>query len=209
MAIHEYRLFSYLSFSWALRCILFALFISLIYSLTTTRSHMLSSASSSGFKRTPAIRNSCNNSKLKYSVVTLLITFGICYCVMVTIHDDIIKWKHFSRYWPFVRGTTGHRWISLTKVRGAELCCIIWSATEKKNGWTNTRYAGDLRRHRAYYDVTVMLEINHVSLTQAKQKMDIILFLNTCIVIWWNLLYEQILRNYLCRFHASNTSQLS
>ena len=23
-------------------------------------------------------------------------------------HDDVIKWKHFSRYWPFVRGI--HRW---------------------------------------------------------------------------------------------------
>ena len=25
------------------------------------------------------------------------------HCVMVT-HDDVIKWKHFPRYWPFVRG---------------------------------------------------------------------------------------------------------
>ena len=24
-------------------------------------------------------------------------------------HDDIIKWKHFPRYWPFVREFTGHR----------------------------------------------------------------------------------------------------
>ena len=22
----------------------------------------------------------------------------------IQIHDDVIKWKHFSRYWPFVRG---------------------------------------------------------------------------------------------------------
>ena len=25
-----------------------------------------------------------------------------------TFHDDVIKWKHFPRYWPFVRGI--HRW---------------------------------------------------------------------------------------------------
>ena len=25
-----------------------------------------------------------------------------------TIHDDVIKWKHFPRYWTFVRGI--HRW---------------------------------------------------------------------------------------------------
>ena len=24
-------------------------------------------------------------------------------------HDDVIKWKHFPRYWPFVGGTTGDR----------------------------------------------------------------------------------------------------
>ena len=22
-------------------------------------------------------------------------------------HDDVIKWKHFPRYWPFVRGVPG------------------------------------------------------------------------------------------------------
>ena len=26
-------------------------------------------------------------------------------------HDDVIKWKHFLHYWPFVRETTGHWWI--------------------------------------------------------------------------------------------------
>ena len=26
------------------------------------------------------------------------------------LHDDVIKWTHFSFYWPFVRGTTGDRW---------------------------------------------------------------------------------------------------
>ena len=30
-------------------------------------------------------------------------------------HDDVIRWKHFPHYWPFVRGTTGHWWISLTQ----------------------------------------------------------------------------------------------
>ena len=30
-------------------------------------------------------------------------------------HDDVIKWKHFPRYWPFVRGTAGNRLIPFTK----------------------------------------------------------------------------------------------
>ena len=30
-------------------------------------------------------------------------------------NDDIIKWKHFPRYWPFVPGCNGTRWIPHTK----------------------------------------------------------------------------------------------
>ena len=26
-------------------------------------------------------------------------------------HDDVMRWKPFPHYWPFVMGTTGHRWI--------------------------------------------------------------------------------------------------
>ena len=25
-------------------------------------------------------------------------------CGLIVLHDDVIKWKHFPRYWPFVRG---------------------------------------------------------------------------------------------------------
>ena len=38
-------------------------------------------------------------------------------------HDDVIKWKHFPRYWPFVRGI--HRWNSRTKAGDAELLCFL------------------------------------------------------------------------------------
>ena len=71
-------------------------------------------------------------------------------------HDDIIKWKHFLRYWPFVRGIHRSPVNSLHKGqrRGAltfSLICV-WI-----NGWENNREAGDLRRHRAHYDVIVMI----------------------------------------------------
>ena len=46
-------------------------------------------------------------------------------------HDDVIKWKHFPRYWPFVRESTGHRWIPLTKPSDAELWYFLWSAPEQ------------------------------------------------------------------------------
>ena len=31
--------------------------------------------------------------------------------ILYRTHDDVIKWKHFPRYWPFVRGIHRSRWI--------------------------------------------------------------------------------------------------
>ena len=45
-------------------------------------------------------------------------------------HDDVIKWKHFPRYWPFVRGIHRSRWNPRTKASDAELWCFLWSARE-------------------------------------------------------------------------------
>ena len=70
--------------------------------------------------------------------------------------DDVIKWKHFPRYWPFVRGVhrlpvnsphKGH-W------RGTLMVSLICAWI---NGWVKNLEDGDLRRHRAHYDVTVMV----------------------------------------------------
>ena len=47
-------------------------------------------------------------------------------------HDDVIKWKHFPRHWPFVRGIHRSRWIPRTKASDAELWCFLWSPPE----WT-------------------------------------------------------------------------
>ena len=66
-------------------------------------------------------------------------------------HDAVIKCRHFPRYWPFVRGI--HRWIPLTKASDAEFWCFLICAWT--NGWVNYHETGDLRRHCAYYDVTV------------------------------------------------------
>ena len=68
-------------------------------------------------------------------------------------------WRHqrFPRYWSFVRGIhRGDRWIPRTKASDAELWCFLWSAPWM-NGWVNNREAGDLRHHRAHYDVTIMI----------------------------------------------------
>ena len=75
-----------------------------------------------------------------------------------SFHNDVIKWKHYSPYWPFVRRIHRHRWIPITKASHAELWCFLWSAPWI-NGWVNNRDAGDLRRHRAHYDVIIMGDI--------------------------------------------------
>ena len=70
-------------------------------------------------------------------------------------HDDVIKWKHFSRYWPFVRGIHRSPVNSPHKVQWgrALMFSLIYARID---GWVNNREAGDLRRHPAHYDVIVM-----------------------------------------------------
>ena len=56
---------------------------------------------------------------------------------------------------------TGHRWIPHTKASDAVLWCLFFICAWIK-GWVNNREAGDLRRHRTQYDVTVMkFKTNH------------------------------------------------
>ena len=45
-------------------------------------------------------------------------------CRPLCFHDDVIEWKHFSRYWPFVQGIHRSRWIPRTKASDAELWCL-------------------------------------------------------------------------------------
>ena len=73
-------------------------------------------------------------------------------------HDDVIKWKHFPRYWPFVRGIHRSPVNSPHKGqwRGALLFSLICAWI---NGWVNNGEADDLRRHCAHCDVIVMKKI--------------------------------------------------
>ena len=71
---------------------------------------------------------------------------------MTNVHDDVIKWEHFPRYWPLCGEFNGPRWIPHTKASDAEFSLIcVWI-----NGWVSNDEASDLRRYRAYYDHTVM-----------------------------------------------------
>ena len=71
------------------------------------------------------------------------------------VHDDVIKWKHFPRYWPFVRGI--HRSPVNSPHKGQWRGALKFSLIcARMNGWVNNREAGDLRRHQAHCDVIVM-----------------------------------------------------
>ena len=72
----------------------------------------------------------------------------------VAKHDDVIKWKHFPRYWPFVRGI--HRSPVNSPHNGQWRGALFSLICAWINGWVNNGDAGDLRRHRAHYDVIVM-----------------------------------------------------
>ena len=70
-------------------------------------------------------------------------------------HYDVIKWKHFPRYWPFVWGI--HRSPVNSPHKGQWRRALMFSLIRVWiNGWVNNREAGDLRRYRSHYDVTVM-----------------------------------------------------
>ena len=71
-------------------------------------------------------------------------------------HDDVIKWKHFSRNWLFVRGI--HRSPVNSPHKGQWREALMFSLIPTwTNGWVNNREAGDLRRHRTHYDVIVVM----------------------------------------------------
>ena len=78
-------------------------------------------------------------------------------------HDDVIKRKHFLRCWPFVRGI--HRWSVNSPHKGQWRGALIFSLIcVWINVWVNNREAGHLRRHRAHYDVIVMIHATTIFL---------------------------------------------
>ena len=66
-------------------------------------------------------------------------------------HDDVIKWIHFPRFWPFVRGI--HRSPVNSSHKGQWRWALMFSLICAQ---INDREAVDLRHHCAHYDVIVM-----------------------------------------------------
>ena len=70
-------------------------------------------------------------------------------------HDDVIKWKHFPHYWPYVRGIHRSPVNSPHKGQwcGALMFILICAWLD---AWVNNHKARYLRCHRAHYDIIVI-----------------------------------------------------
>ena len=73
-------------------------------------------------------------------------TYIIC---VLDIHDDVIKWKHFPRYRPFVRGIHRSPVNSPHKGQWRRALMFLLICT-RINGCVNNGEAGDLRHYSAH-----------------------------------------------------------
>ena len=92
--------------------------------------------------------------------VAYYLPYIVCKLGMIAHIHSLIdkKWGHhqmetFSALLALVRGI--HRWIIFTKASDAELWWVFFICAWI-DSFVNNRKAGDLRRHRVQYDVTVM-----------------------------------------------------
>ena len=108
----------------------------------------------------------------------------------MAVHDDVIKWKHFLRYWPFVRGI--HRSPGNSPHKGQWRGALMFSLIcARINCWVNNGEAGDLRRHRAHHDVIVMhfcprgdeLNIPNILVTNVLIYMYMCVFMCVCVYV--------------------------
>ena len=94
-------------------------------------------------------------------------------------HDDVIKWKQFPRYWPFVRGI--HRSPVNSPHKGQWRRALMFSLIcARINGWVNNREAGDLRRHPTHCDVIVMWSVR----VQSRSNMQPFSQKNIWVLLW-------------------------
>ena len=101
-------------------------------------------------------------------------------------HDEVIKWKHFSRFWPFVRANNRSALNSPRKGqwRGALMFSLICAWI---NAWVNNCEAGDLTCHCTHYGIIIMT----FYLTFAFDWFDTLI---------WNLLFSNQKKNGLLQY---------
>ena len=75
------------------------------------------------------------------------------YCHKLThlnkMHDDVIKWKHFPRYWPFVREFPGPRWIPRTKANNVIMGAMASQITNLTIVYSTVYSGADQRKQQS------------------------------------------------------------
>ena len=100
--------------------------------------------------------------------------YGLCHFTSLNSLPRLFAWwRHqmetFPRYWPFVRAI--HRSSVNSPHKGQWRGALMYSLIcARINGWENNGEVGDLRRHRAHYDVIVMAHCICNSLLVASRK---------------------------------------
>ena len=80
---------------------------------------------------------------------------GVIWWILQLNHDDVIRWKHFPRYRPFVWGI--HRSPVKSPHKGQWRRALMFSLIcAWISSWINKPKAGNLRRCRAHYEIIIM-----------------------------------------------------
>ena len=130
------------------------------------------------------------------SIIVVCITMAspVCSSLSCILHDDVIKWKHFPHYWPFVSPVTSPHKGQWPEALMCSLICA-WI-----NGSVNNRKAGDLRWHLAHYDVTVMQSNAASRLPHQQSHLAIQTDMLANMLATWNHVEQEI--NLLSDFHC-------
>ena len=132
----------------------------------------------------------------------VLTTGRLRYPMMIYINRNSVWsspwWSHqkeiFPCYWPFLRGI--HRSPVNSPIKGQWRGALVFTLIcARINGWVNNRQAGDLRCHRAHYDVIVMTVYRPWCIPIGMSRN----YPGSCSVTWrewglWSMQYHDILK---------------
>ena len=71
------------------------------------------------------------------------------------MHDDFIKWKHFPRYWPFVRGID-RSLVTLSFDVFSDLRPNKWLSKQSRHQWFEMPLHSLWRHHNMYFFIRTM-----------------------------------------------------
>ena len=125
--------------SWIILDVVKTIASKLVHTLhTCTRKIPLNAQTTAVTYQSPEIRVFCTFSGLvPWHALKVALTISVSLrwikpnAAEFLMHDDVIKWKHLPRYWPFVRGIQRSTVVSFTEASDAGLWCFLGSAPEQ------------------------------------------------------------------------------